>query len=48
VLFSRENAFSISPGLGFVLRRLLPMPFLVHVAPPTRVDFENPTCSLIS
>ena len=48
VPFSREKVFIISPCLGFVLRRLLPMPFLVHVAPPTRVDFENPTCSLIS
>jgi hypothetical protein len=43
VLFSRENAFGISPCLGFVLRRMLPMPFLVHVASPTRLDFENPT-----
>lgn len=45
-LFSRENVFVISPCLGFVLRRLLPMTFLVHVAPPTRVDFENPIGSL--
>jgi hypothetical protein len=46
LLFSRETVFVISPCLGFVLRRLLPMPFLVHVASPTRLDFENPVGSL--
>ena len=32
-VLSRKRVFVISPCLGFVLRRLLPMPFLVHVAP---------------
>ena len=47
-VLSRENVFVISPCFGFVLRRMLPLPFLVHVAPPTRVDFENPMGSLFS
>jgi len=40
-LFRRETAIVISPCLGLVLQHLLPMPFLIHVATPTRVDFEN-------
>ena len=34
VLFSRETVFVILPCFGFVLKHLMPLPFMVHVAPP--------------
>ncbi len=41
-LFSPAIVFVISPLLGLVLKHLLPMLFMVHVAPPARVDLEYP------